>query len=67
MEMAVRQAEAACRYKGERVAMWEMRKHGAWYLKGVRGAARWRDRVVRVNTLEEFCQLMWEAAGEDRE
>lgn len=67
MEMAVRQAEAACRYKGERVAMREMRKHGAWYLKGIRGAARWRDRVVRVNTLEEFCQLMREAAGEDRE
>ena len=40
MEMAVWQAEAACRYKGERVAMREMRKHGAWYLKGIRGAAR---------------------------
>ena len=67
MEMAVRQAQAACRYKGERVAMREMRKHGAWYLKGIRGAARWRDRVVRVNTLEEFCQLMREVAGAERE
>lgn len=67
MEMAVWQAEAACRYKGERVAMREMRKHGAWYLKGIRGAARWRDRVVRVNTLEEFCQLMREVAGAERE
>ena len=67
MELAVWQAEAACRYKGERVAMREMRKHGAWYLKGIRGAARWRDRVVRVNTLEEFCQLMREVAGAERE
>lgn len=63
-DMAIRHARLACRYKEERIAMREMRKHGAWYLKGVRGAARMRERIVRVESLLEFEEQMRRIARE---
>lgn len=41
-------------YKGERVGVPEARKHMAWYLKGMRGAARLRERAFRANTLDDL-------------
>ncbi|WP_127587091.1 tRNA dihydrouridine synthase DusB [Paenibacillus koleovorans] len=47
--------------KGEHVAVKEMRKHMAWYLKGLRGSARVKDVLMEhtrrdqmVETLQEF-------------
>ena len=37
-------------WKPQHVVVTEMRKHIAWYLKGVRGAARLR---VRFNTMDD--------------
>jgi tRNA-dihydrouridine synthase B len=39
-----RQAAIGVRAKGERLAMRQIRKHAAWYLKGLPGAARIRDK-----------------------
>ena len=36
-------------WKGERIAVREMRKHVGWYLRGLRGAAQMRGRI---NTME---------------
>jgi len=36
--------------KGERVAVKEMRKHMAWYLKGIRGSARVKDVLMEQTT-----------------
>ncbi|MGE5474022.1 MAG: tRNA dihydrouridine synthase DusB [Ignavibacteriales bacterium] len=35
-------------YKGEYVAVREMRKHIAWYLKGIRNAAKIREEINRI-------------------
>jgi tRNA-dihydrouridine synthase B len=32
----------------------EMRKHLAWYSRGIPGASSFRAELVRVSTLEEF-------------
>jgi tRNA-dihydrouridine synthase B len=32
----------------------EMRKHLAWYSRGIPGASAFRAELVRVSTLEEF-------------
>ena len=42
---------ALCELKGERVGACEARKHVAWYLKGMRGAAAYRDEINRASTL----------------
>lgn len=44
--------------KGEKVAVQEMRKHAAWYLKGMRGGARVRDKINETNTREALVGLL---------
>lgn len=53
-----RQATFSARYKGERLAMRQIRKHAAWYLKGMQGAAKVREAAVRINTLEDLTCLL---------
>jgi tRNA-dihydrouridine synthase B len=45
MLVMVQHVELMCRYKGERRAMNEARKHVGWYLKGMRGASEFRRRA----------------------
>ncbi len=44
--------------RGERTAMNEMRRHAAWYTKGMPESARLRDRMVRVSTLMELEDIL---------
>ncbi|ANB57697.1 TIM-barrel, nifR3 family protein [Anoxybacillus sp. B7M1] len=44
--------------KNEHIAVKEMRKHAAWYLKGVRGNARVRNAINECNTREELVSLL---------
>lgn len=63
MDIALLHMDRLIALKGERVAVKEMRKHMAWYLKGLRGAARAKDAIMEQTTregmagvLEEFAQ-----------
>lgn len=49
-----RHIQLSCQYKGERQAMKEARKHVAWYLKGLHGAAGFRKMSGSLKTLEEL-------------
>ena len=49
--------------KGEYVAIREMRRHAAWYTKGVRGAARWRQMLNQALCRDDFERLLQENAG----
>ena len=44
--------------KGEYLAVREMRKHAAWYLKGLAGAAKARERINRAETIMEIDLVM---------
>lgn len=57
MAVMVRQMELACRYKAEGQAMREARKHAAWYIKGIRGAAGFRKESGTLSTLEDAKRL----------
>ena len=54
METALRHFELETKLHGERGGMLEMRKHIAWYVAGMRGAARFRERI---NTMENADQV----------
>ena len=58
MAVMVRQIDLMCRYKGERRAMNEARKHVAWYLKGLRGAAEFRRRAGLLETRAQLDGLV---------
>lgn len=47
-----------CEYKGERVAVREMRKHLAWYTKGFHGSSKFRSTINKVETLDEINNLI---------
>lgn len=51
-------AQLICAQKGELVAMKELRKHIAWYYKGLPNAARMRDLINTVSTMEELEALL---------
>lgn len=50
--------DLAIEYKGERIAVREMRKHVAWYIKGMRAAARLRESVNKACTREEMLAVL---------
>lgn len=53
-------ARLAVSLKGEKLAMLQIRKHAAWYLKGVKNAAKVREAAVRLSTLCELEDLLSE-------
>ncbi len=44
--------------KGENVAVREMRKHAAWYLKGIKGNAKVRNGINECNTRADLVTLL---------
>ncbi|MGN7360965.1 tRNA dihydrouridine synthase DusB [Paenibacillus sp. SAF-054] len=44
--------------RGEAVAVREMRKHLAWYLKGLRGSARIKDEIMEGTKRDEMVKLL---------
>ena len=57
LDMALEHLRRAVAYKGPRAVV-EMRKHMAWYLKGMRGAAGLRAQVNGASTLAELEALL---------
>ena len=57
-EMMLKHARLQLQYKGEFSGIREMRKHVAWYTKGLKGAARLREKVNAVESLEELENLL---------
>lgn len=51
-------AALACRYKGERIAMQEMRKQIGWYVKGLPHAAALRRDACLLNTYDDLETLL---------
>jgi nifR3 family TIM-barrel protein len=45
--------------KGERLAVMEMRKHAAWYLKGLRGNGKVRDEINQQETKEQVASVLY--------
>lgn len=52
--MILRHLSLVMDFKGEVLGVPEMRKHVAWYLKGLRGSAKVRDAVCRSNKQAEI-------------
>ena len=60
MRVMVRHIRRICDYKGERIGIREARKHAAWYIKGVRGAAQLRQKVGALSSVEELEALAFD-------
>ncbi len=57
MDVMLRHISVLCEYKGTRIGMREARKHAAWYIKGIRGAASFRQEIGKLSALDELRAL----------
>ncbi|MBO5852656.1 MAG: tRNA dihydrouridine synthase DusB [Clostridia bacterium] len=67
LEIMMEQLDLMKKYKSERTVLLEARKHVAWYLKGVRGAAALRRMCGEISSLSDIdiiCEKALES-GED--
>jgi tRNA-dihydrouridine synthase B len=60
---AGRQIELAAEDKGEHIAVNEARKHLLWYVKGVRGAKPFKEKITKLSSLRETRALIDEMCG----
>ncbi|MCL5935748.1 MAG: tRNA dihydrouridine synthase DusB [Bacillota bacterium] len=58
IDTAIRHLELMVESKGEPVAVFEMRKHAAWYTKGIRGAARIRETINKSQSKKEITDIL---------
>ena len=59
IEMLIRHLDMVIADKGERIAVKEMRKHVAWYTKGMHGATAVRRAVNNVDEAEPLKRELW--------
>lgn len=57
MAVMLRHIRLVCDYKGERQGMREVRKHAAWYMKGMRGAPAFRKQSGELCTYADAERL----------
>ncbi len=65
MVIMIRHIKRLVKYKGEYIGMREARKHAAWYMKGIRGAAGYRQEIGKLNTLEQLEELAYHVVKEN--
>ena len=58
VEKALRHAQMLIDYKGEYIGVREMRKHMAWYMKGLPGAAELRGKLNYAENMAELEDLL---------
>ena len=52
VQMAARHFQLEAQLYGEKLAVLQMRKHIAWYVHGMKGASRFRERINQLNSAE---------------
>ena len=57
-ETMLRHARLQLEHKGEYQGIREMRKHVAWYTKGLHGSARLREQINAVETYQELEKIL---------
>lgn len=60
LAIAQEQIIFAAELKGERPAILEARRHLAWYLRGVRGANFYKEKICHLNSIEELKRTLRE-------
>ena len=64
MDVCVLHMDRLISLKSEHLAVLEMRKHAAWYLKGIRGNAKARREINECNTREDIVKVLFDLVDE---
>lgn len=67
IKIAILHMDRLVAMRGEHIAVREMRKHLAWYLKGLRGSARIKDEIMEETRRDEMVKILEDfVAGLDK-
>ncbi len=66
MRVMIKHIEKLCEYKGDFVGMREARKHAGWYTKGLRGAAKYRQELTAIETIEQLQEIAYKICLENQ-
>ena len=58
LRQIIQHATALVEFKGEKVAIREMRSHASAYIKGLPRASEYRERIHKLETLQEMIELV---------
>lgn len=58
IRIAILHMDRLCALRGERIAVREMRKHIAWYLKGLKGGTRVKDIIMEETKRDEMVRIL---------
>lgn len=58
LDTALHQLDVMCSYKEEKQAVLEARKHIAWYIKGLYGGAKLKNKIFQAETKKEIKELL---------
>jgi nifR3 family TIM-barrel protein len=58
IEAAIKHLYLTAEFKDEIIAVKEMRKHTAWYIKGLKNASKLREQINRMESLDEMNKLL---------
>lgn len=61
-DMIIRHMNALAELKGEHMGVCEMRKHIAWYIKGLKNSTYVKERVFKIDSCSEVINLLREYA-----
>ncbi len=57
MRVMIEHIKKLCEYKGDYIGMRQARKHSAYYIRGIRGAAALRAETGRLESMEQLYEL----------
>ena len=63
MDIMLRHLRQLCAYKGDYIGIRQARKHAAWYMKGIHGAASLRQEIGAMATLADLEALAEKVTG----
>lgn len=58
IDLAIKQLDMTCQHKGERIGVREMRKHLAWYLKGLKDSNEVKNLINKMVEKREIIELL---------
>lgn len=67
IEIAILHMDRLCALRGEAIAVREMRKHLAWYLKGLKGSARVKDMIMEETSRDTLVDILQQYVASLRE
>lgn len=59
IEMAIRHLELEVQLKGEKIGVTEMRKHIAWYIKGLYNASNLRNEINKMDKKQQIIERLY--------